>query len=103
MTAIIFIWAVLNEQKLHKILRAAALAYKPGMQAPVLKAYAEGDAARRLIEIARDNDIQIKEDEAEELLVLMKTMKINEQIPPEIYSAIARIFAFFYMKSAAKA
>lgn len=82
----------------QNILKACALEYKNGMSAPVIKAYGEGHLAARILQIGRDNDILIREDETDSLLEVLKQLKINHQIPPEIYAGIARIFAFFYMK-----
>ncbi|MBN8222608.1 MAG: EscU/YscU/HrcU family type III secretion system export apparatus switch protein [Spirochaetes bacterium] len=78
---------------LKKILRACALEYS-GSGAPVVKAYAEGDAARRLLEIARRHGVEIKPDQEEGLLLALKSVKVNTEIPREIYLAVARIYAY---------
>lgn len=92
-------WLYLKPNKYKKILKACALEYKAGMMAPVMKAYGEGAMAEKLLAIAKKHNVDIKEDESEELLLVLKSMKVNQQIPAEIYSAIARIFSFFYLKS----
>lgn len=78
---------------LRKILRACALEYS-GDGAPIVKAYAEGDAARRLIEVARKHGVEIKPDQEEGLLLALKSVKVNTEIPREIYLAVARIYAY---------
>lgn len=78
---------------LKSILRACALEYK-GEGAPVVKAYAEGDAARRLIAIARKHGVEVRPDQEEGLLLALKSVKVNSEIPREIYLAVARIYAY---------
>ncbi len=82
-----------NADTLKNVLRACALEYK-GDGAPVVKAYAEGDAARRMIEIARKHGVEIKPDQEEGLLMALKSVKVNTEIPREIYLAVARIYAY---------
>ncbi|MBV6492268.1 MAG: hypothetical protein LDLANPLL_00261 [Turneriella sp.] len=79
--------------KLTEILRACALEYK-GTGAPLVKAYAEGEAARRMVALAREHGVEVKDGEEESLLLALKTVKVNTQIPPEIYLAVARIYAY---------
>jgi flagellar biosynthesis protein len=82
-----------NADTLKSILRACALEYK-GDGVPVVKAYAEGDAARRMIEIARKHGVEVKPDQEEGLLMALKSVKVNTEIPREIYLAVARIYAY---------
>lgn len=79
--------------KLKEILRACALEYR-GDGAPVVRAYAEGDAARRMVEIARARGVEVKPDQEEALLLALKSVKVNTEIPREIYLAVARIYAY---------
>ena len=79
--------------KLKEILRACALEYS-GDGAPIVKAYAEGDAAKRLIEVARKHGVEVKPDQEESLLLALKSVKVNTEIPREIYLAVARIYAY---------
>lgn len=78
---------------LKEILRACALEYR-NEGAPVVKAYAEGDAARRMIEIARKHGVEVRPDQEESLLLTLKSVKVNTEIPREIYLAVARIYAY---------
>lgn len=82
-----------GQSKLHEILRACALEFR-GDDAPVVRWYAEGDAARRLLELARQRGVRIEEDQAEELLLALRGVKLNSRIPREIYLAVAKIYAY---------
>ena len=68
------------------------------MQAPIVRAFAEGEQAKRLLEVAKQHGINIREGEAENLLQILKSVPVNAEIPFELYNAVARIFAYFYMK-----
>lgn len=83
-----------------KILKAAALEYREGMYAPVLKAYGEGNIAQKIIELAEKYNIPVREGEAEELLSALREMKVNSRVPAELYMALARIFAFLHTSQA---
>ncbi|MFZ5629248.1 MAG: EscU/YscU/HrcU family type III secretion system export apparatus switch protein [Spirochaetota bacterium] len=82
-----------GQGKLQEILRACALEFR-GDDAPVVRWYAEGDAARRLLELARQRGVRIEEDQAEELLLALRGVKLNSRIPREIYLAVAKIYAY---------
>ncbi len=82
-----------GQGKLQDILRACALEFR-GDDAPIVRWYAEGDAAARLLELARQRGLRIQEDQAEELLLALRGVKLNSRIPREIYLAVARIYAY---------
>lgn len=63
-----------------------------------MKAYAEGDAARRMLEIARKHGVEIQANQEEGLLLALKSVKINSEIPREVYLAVARIYAYLIQK-----
>lgn len=81
-----------------KILRVAALEYKEGMYAPVLKAFGEGPVAEKIVAMARKHDIDITTGEYDDLLAALKLVKINDSVPPELYMAVARIFAWVFTR-----
>ena len=87
-----------DEKKGLNLLKACALQYKDGMYAPIIKAYGEGKTAEKIVGIAEENDIPIEKGEAEAILNMLKTVKVNEMIPVELYEATARIFAMFLIK-----
>lgn len=82
-----------GQSKLKGILRACALEFR-GVDAPIVRWYAEGDAAARLLELARQRGLRIEEDQAEELLLALRGVKLNSRIPGEIYLAVAKIYAY---------
>lgn len=74
--------------------KAVALSYD-GVCAPVLSAKGAGDIADEIIAIAKEHDIPIREEP--ELLDLLAKLKIDEEIPRELYVAVAEVIAFAYM------
>lgn len=88
----------------EKPLLATALKYKHGEDsAPKLVAKGRGHVAERIMQIAREHDIPIREDK--ELVEVLSTLELNQEIPPDLYRAVAEILAFLYrlnLKSAGK-
>lgn len=75
--------------------KAAALKYRHGKDAaPKLVAKGRGKAAERIIEIAKENGVPVKEDR--ELVEFLSALDLYQEIPPELYKAIAEILAFIY-------
>ncbi|MFW5984687.1 MAG: flagellar biosynthesis protein FlhB [Halanaerobiaceae bacterium] len=75
---------------------AVALKYElDEMEAPVLIAKGEGFIARKIKEKARELDVEIVEDKPL-ARTLNKTTEIGEQIPEDLYQAVAEILAFIY-------
>lgn len=75
--------------------QAAALKYVHGEdRAPKVVAKGGGSVADRIIEIARENNIPIKEDKV--LIELLSSLELYQEIPPELYKAVAEILAFVY-------
>jgi flagellar biosynthesis protein len=74
---------------------AAALRYTPESDsAPKVIAKGRGNIAERIIELAKKNNIPIKSDP--NLVQILSKLNIDEQIPVEIYRAVAEILAFVY-------
>lgn len=86
-----------QHDKLREILRACALEYG-GEGAPVVRWYAEGDAAKAMVEAARRHGVQVQPEQEESLLLALKTVKVNTEIPRDIYLAVARIYAYLLSK-----
>jgi flagellar biosynthesis protein len=81
---------IILEQKDLK--KAVALSYDGNDQAPVVVAKGKGYIAKKLIEKAMDAGIPlIKSPEQAEAL---SQVDIGEFIPPELYQAVAEIYAF---------
>lgn len=74
---------------------AAAIKYDDKRDAaPKLTAKGRGSIAEKIIKLAMEHNIPIREDPA--LVQILSRLDIDEQIPTEIYKAIAEILAFIY-------
>ena len=73
--------------------KAIALRYDQEKdKAPVVVAKGQGSIAEKIIKLARENNIPVVEDE--ELIEAMINMDVYEEIPPELYRAIAQVLIF---------
>ena len=63
--------------------------------APIVVAKGEGYVAERIKQVAAENDISVVENKPL-ARSLYATVEINEQIPPELYQAVAEILAVVY-------
>ncbi|MFL1706391.1 MULTISPECIES: FlhB-like flagellar biosynthesis protein [unclassified Campylobacter] len=78
-----------------KTKKAVALGYnKAKDNAPKVLASGSGEVAKNIINLAKEHDIPIKEDA--DLVELLSKVDINEEIPPNLYKAVAEIFSFLY-------
>jgi flagellar biosynthesis protein len=74
---------------------AVALKYRAGAdRAPKVTARGKGKIAEKIIEIAKDHHIYIHEDP--DLIEILSTLDIHEEIPPDLYVVIAELLAFVY-------
>lgn len=79
----------------HKRNVAAAIKYDPEKDlAPRVTAKGKGHVADKIIELAKKHDIPIKSDPG--LVEILSRLDIDEQIPIEVYRAVAEILAFVY-------
>ena len=77
------------------IRKAVALKYEQGRDsAPRLTAKGFGLTAERIIDLARSQGIPIEEDP--DLVAALARLDFHEEIPPELYQAVAEILAFVY-------
>ncbi|MEA3415463.1 MAG: EscU/YscU/HrcU family type III secretion system export apparatus switch protein [Thermodesulfobacteriota bacterium] len=84
----------MNKDKKETII-AAALKYDGKKdKAPRVTARGRGVIAEKIIELAKKHKVPIKEDPA--LAQILSRLNIDEQIPPELYKAIAEILTFVY-------
>lgn len=75
--------------------KAAALMYDAKKDsAPKVVAKGSGRIAERIIEIARHHNIPIKNDP--ELVEVLSSLDLYQDIPPELYRAVAEILVFLY-------
>ncbi len=83
------------EAELYQRELAVALGYRPGSDlAPRVLAAGQGGLARRIRQLARDAGVELQEDE--ELAGLLARIPAGEEIPAELFPAVAQIFAFLY-------
>jgi flagellar biosynthesis protein len=74
--------------------RAAALRYVEGAEAPEVVAAGAGDAARAILEAAREAGVPIREDAA--LAEALSRLDIGRMVPPELYVAVAEALVWAY-------
>ena len=75
--------------------KAVALAYEEEKDlAPRVTAKGMGEIARKIIEIAVENDIPLYEDN--DLASILMGVDLGREIPTELYRAIAEVLAFIY-------
>ncbi|MFT7860206.1 MAG: EscU/YscU/HrcU family type III secretion system export apparatus switch protein [Sulfurimonas sp.] len=78
--------------------KAAALKYDAEKNsAPKVTAKGEGKTAQKIIEIAKENDVPIKEDQ--DLIELLSKVELDQEVPSEMYKAVAEIFSFIYKQT----
>lgn len=78
-----------------KIKKAVALRYEPGRdEAPSVAAKGRGKLAERIIALAREHGVPIKEDP--DLVEVLARLEVDQEIPPELYLVVAEILAFVY-------
>ena len=81
--------------KKKPIKKAVALRYKPHVDtAPKVAAKGDGLVAEKIIEIAKKHGIPVKDDP--DLVEVLSKLDIEEEIPAEVYVAVAEILAFVY-------
>lgn len=77
------------------IRKAIALKYdRKKDDAPKVTAKGKGKVAEKIIELAKKHDIPIKDDP--DLVEVLSSLDINQEIPSEIYAAVAELLAFVY-------
>lgn len=75
--------------------RAIALRYDPEAErAPVVSAAGRGEVAERILALAREQGVPIREDP--DLVALLAQLDVGQVIPAELYPVIAEVLAFVY-------
>lgn len=75
---------------------AIALRYD-GQSAPTVTAKGRGDLAQEIIDLAIANDIPL--DNNPELVKLLSSIPLGDEIPEALYVAVAEVIAFAYLLS----
>jgi flagellar biosynthesis protein len=74
---------------------AAAIEYDSQKDAaPRVTAKGRGIIGERILDLAVKHGVPVKKDPA--LVQILSRLDIDEQIPPELYKAVAEILAFIY-------
>jgi len=75
--------------------RAAALHYTREQEdAPTLVAKGDDQFAEQILAVAREHHVPIHQDPA--LVGLLSRMNLDDQIPPQLFVAIAAVLGFIY-------
>ena len=83
-----------DSKKTVKRKQAIALSYAENDKAPKVVATGAGEIARRILELAKENNVPIQEDES--LTSVLSKLDLGYEIPPETFRAVAEILAFLY-------
>jgi flagellar biosynthesis protein len=74
------------------------LNYRAGNDsAPTLVAKGRGLVADKIVALAKEHGIPIREDR--NMVEILSTLSLYEEIPPDLYKAVAEILAFIYKMS----
>ena len=75
--------------------KAVALGYNRSQDnAPKVLASGAGEISNKIISLAKEHDIPIKEDP--DLIEILSKVEVDQEIPPNLYKAVAEIFSFLY-------
>ncbi len=75
---------------------AVALSYD-GANAPRVTAKGHGQTAEKIIELAKEHNIPLQTDAV--LVNVLSKIKLGDEIPRELYLAVAEVIAFAYLLS----
>ena len=74
---------------------AVALRYDASREkSPRVTAKGWGLMAEKILELAKDNDVPIREDA--DLVEVLSQIDLDQEIPPSIYKVVAELLAFAY-------
>jgi flagellar biosynthesis protein len=83
----------MNRQK-----QAVALRYEAKKdRAPKVTSKGRGFLAEKILELAREHNIPIRHDK--NLLQVLSRLDLKQEVPQEVYQAVAEILAFVYRLS----
>jgi flagellar biosynthesis protein len=84
-----------KRQRENQRAQAVALQYNQQDQVPRIVASGSGEIAKQILELARENNIPIKQDEA--LTDMLAQISVGSYIPPESFRLVAEIISFLYL------
>lgn len=88
-------WMIKREALMKQKLPVAIALEYDEENAPVVNAKGTGELAERIIEIAKENNIYLQEDK--ELIQILAELDLGDEIPEQLYKAVAEIIAFAYI------
>ena len=75
--------------------KVVALRYQPtDDRAPKITAKGQGYIAERILEVASAHHIPVRQDK--NLVEVLSRLDLTQEIPPDVYKAVAEILAFVY-------
>jgi len=75
--------------------KATAIKYETSEdRAPRVTAKGRGEIASRIIEVARENNVPVFEDQ--NLVEVLEALDMDTEIPAELYRAVAEVLVFVY-------
>jgi len=84
-----------NRRRIASAKQAVALSYAPDQAAaPVVKAKGKGEVAERIVALAAEHGVPVREDPT--LVEVLSKLDLNQEIPPELYQLVAEILSFIY-------
>ncbi|MFT8319479.1 MAG: EscU/YscU/HrcU family type III secretion system export apparatus switch protein [Bacillus sp. (in: firmicutes)] len=83
-----------KESENRKRKKAVALRYTQYEEAPTVIAKGKGMIAESIVEKAKENGIPIQDDPS--LVELLAKLNLHEEIPEDLYKAVAEVFALIY-------
>ena len=81
--------------------RAIALKYDESAVAPSVVAKGRGEIAESILALAEMHDVPVREDG--DLLQLLYACDLGDEIPVDLYAAVAELLAYLYELNAAAA
>jgi flagellar biosynthesis protein len=89
-----------DQQQPKDPVRAVALRHDRSVPAaPEVLAQGTGEVAKRILELAAKEGIPVRQDP--DLVELLAAVEIGQEIPVELYEAVAALLAFLYQLSSA--
>ena len=76
-----------------RITQAAALSYDPAENdVPILSAFGEGHMAQKIVDVAKESGVPVMPEPG--LTGLLSRLSVGDDIPPDMYDAVAKVLAF---------
>ena len=82
------------EKKPERRITVALKYERASAGAPRVSAKGKGELAERILVLAKQHDVPVREDK--DLLELLAACDLGEEIPVELYAAVAELLAYLY-------